>query len=212
MKDIVVTKEQIIKALKAEPLKQGRWILEDGLTAINNCQVCAVGAVLRHLNLPNNEVSEIAIDLDRYKHSPDNEPEEYTREQYLAHHVPALFTDDTQWLSAISGIFESASSASEGKKDVIDFVKKYVTRPLIIPGDKLKEARDSARRSVYNLATDQGLTPPNTRELMTDKEWEKLYSDYAKKVLRYKGRSRKFKQPKNPTRKAKAVRTRKAKK
>lgn len=56
-----VTKEQIIEAIKTEPLVPGRWVqsLDDG----NECGVCAVGAVLRRAGYKNIEIDDYGLDL-----------------------------------------------------------------------------------------------------------------------------------------------------
>lgn len=56
-----ITKEQIIKAVTIEPLTCGKFCKLD-----RSCEVCAVGAVLRHAGFKNKEISDSAIVATKY--------------------------------------------------------------------------------------------------------------------------------------------------
>lgn len=76
MKTITITKKQVVKALKEEPLRSGKFIavyndegeriyFYDNTPAKKlNCKVCAVGAVLRQKNLSPSEISDVTLFLD----------------------------------------------------------------------------------------------------------------------------------------------------
>jgi hypothetical protein len=194
MKDIVITKEHIIKALKTEELKQGDWVAKAELPVVGNCAVCAVGAVLRHINLPNNEIYTVANSLDTYGYPAYL----HTEEDKENHRVEMFNEAGTMWLWVLSDIFEEAATAREGRDAVIAFVKKHCKKDKIIPGDFLEDMKESARSSIYfyaQHADGEDVAPTKDLEKMTDKDWAGLYTKFAKE-LGYKGRSRKFKPPK----------------
>lgn len=53
-KQITITRKQVIKALRTERLRKGQWMRAENGDEIENCQVCAVGAVLRDRVVPQN--------------------------------------------------------------------------------------------------------------------------------------------------------------
>lgn len=68
-----VTREQILEAIKTEPLTSGYWVQyrndEDGIYGINldpNCPVCAIGGVLRKSGLSNEEIDHFGNKMGNY--------------------------------------------------------------------------------------------------------------------------------------------------
>jgi len=58
-----ITRREVLKAIRTEPLKRGKWVQMDVYKSFvpssdPKCEVCAVGAVLRHAGLNNEQISE----------------------------------------------------------------------------------------------------------------------------------------------------------
>jgi len=81
-----ITKQDVLKAIKTEKLKNGRWITEKTVFVKNSmgdevresildntCAVCAVGAVLRQKGVPNQYIQTRADDFFFYSYEPAGE-------------------------------------------------------------------------------------------------------------------------------------------
>lgn len=89
-----ITKEQVLTAIKTEPLKAGSFLRADG-KPINECEVCAVGAVMR--NVLNNKIED---EDDFHKLCG-----RVTREQFIDNDVDVLLKNEN-YLGALSNYFE----------------------------------------------------------------------------------------------------------
>lgn len=147
-KDIVITKKEIIKAIRKGELETGAYFDLQELPYIGNCNVCAVGAVFRHaLKLPNNVGSALVITagcgcaiFDRDGGPPLDE----LRQKYL---------NRGDWLTVLSDVFESNYSTEEERQSkTIEYVEENFPETVSINGSDLDRARDRAWNKLRNAA------------------------------------------------------------
>lgn len=120
MKKIKITKSQLLDAIETEPLRAGDIIKKVGSEDYNDCEVCAVGAILRrkltHINEVN-KLTEVAFSyLDQYG---------YYCAGYIRR-VPNLLKSK-KYLNALSVKFENLSETNsilETRKKLSRWVKR----------------------------------------------------------------------------------------
>lgn len=157
-----LTKAELKKALKKEKnLQQGSWVEFDALPEVGSCTVCAVGAVLRHgCGLENNVLSEVIMDLDVDAAPSDDDYYDEPRR------------GAAKWLTALSGVFEDASTAQEGLEAAIALIDSdEFPETITIPETSIKRARLSARRRLVYDNDDL------CYELFSEKRADKLLGD-----------------------------------
>jgi hypothetical protein len=149
-----VTKRQIIKAIKTQPLKPGRWVHSSlyNLKFKNNvkCPVCAVGAILdMSVGAIFNRLDLIclALDLMTYTHLDnsnfyDGSHFNPRKQDHLIRKAKERLIEGT-YLSALSGLYEGLSripgmkikkgfSNAKLRGILIDFVRKNFPDKLTI--------------------------------------------------------------------------------
>jgi hypothetical protein len=105
-----LTKEQIITALRNEPLSAGRFIRADG-KPLSSCAVCAVGAVMRDV-LNRNITDEDDFNDICYI---------VTKDRFIDDDVSQLLAEEN-YLGALSNYFEKITDDENDR-----FLKKEVT-------------------------------------------------------------------------------------
>lgn len=126
MEQKTITRRQVIKALRTEPLQSGEWC--DGPTGYTvpaknlDCTVCAVGAVLRQVtDMRVEEIYDFGAQL--------NNRTDATISDSANQKDISLFLADGNYLAALSAYFESTipDKAPYGKRHrerLVKFVKK----------------------------------------------------------------------------------------
>lgn len=61
--NIKLTRQNVLDAIEFEPLKSGTWVFIDEDNPNSNCNVCAVGGVLRRAGLPNKDIKNFGLEL-----------------------------------------------------------------------------------------------------------------------------------------------------
>lgn len=98
-----ISKRDIIKALQTEPLFPGSWI-ETGRTTDPNCQVCAVGAVLRSAaKVPGYLISDLGNGILWHSYDVAPDTESYT----VARRKAVRYCKQKAYLAGLSLFFES---------------------------------------------------------------------------------------------------------
>jgi hypothetical protein len=126
-----ISQETIIEALKTEPLKPGNWVAsqwnESGGASFvpatsPTCDVCAVGAVLRHAKWDNQRIFDAAPDLVGSCFASDDDYE--------------LALAAKNYLGALSAYFESIcpdTGATKGTRTrLVNFVKKNFPKTITV--------------------------------------------------------------------------------
>ena len=134
--DIVFTRGEILRALKREPLRRGEFVEKSNLPMVGNCNVCAVGAVLRGCGFRNNEISVLAREVVDYPIS--SRPHELLKAG--------------DWTSALSSMFEMQPSDRAGQKAVLDFVRKHFPATVTLRGEHIKEIIDVETDDMFDKA------------------------------------------------------------
>jgi hypothetical protein len=152
---VSITRSEIVKAIKKEPLKTlkaGHWVLGKENSRVKNktCSVCAVGAVMRNALLAPNQVAR-AIDDAAWAATQDCE---------VADADPMDLIAEKSWMAALSCFFENLSSEIEEDSDegyahvlteketkrlrdeTVTFVKKNFPKKIEIDIDGAKPAKD----------------------------------------------------------------------
>lgn len=137
-----VTKEIIIDALKTEPLSSGYgWCRRRALDVVGDCEVCAVGAVLRKLKMTNAQILRKAPTLVRNHTMPHGDDEDNVLESAL------LRVGEENYLGALStyfeginrrryyttGVLEDFVATSEVREKCIAFVTTHFPDSFDIP-------------------------------------------------------------------------------
>lgn len=123
MKYLTIKKDKVIQALKTEPLTlQGFFFLNNGVS-LENCQVCAVGAVLRH-HISVNKLLKLQI------HEASCLAESACKGQFAAEDAdPETCIKDKNYLGALSVYFERLAEDAdevdtELREKLVNFVEK----------------------------------------------------------------------------------------
>lgn len=124
---MIITRREILKAIRTEKLKEGGFIHlnKDELGYDDTCKVCAVGAVLRSAGVGNGSINIIAQLLLEAGYYSD-EGDEHTE------------LEAKRYLNALSVKFEKLASvygAGKRTKDKLAiFIKKYFPKTINVEG------------------------------------------------------------------------------
>lgn len=179
-----ITKKQIIKALKTEPLERGHWVQNRSLPYKGTCNVCAVGAVLRHAGLANSAIHVLGFGL---KFAGFDAAPRLPRANENAISVGRTALEAGQWLVGLSYVFESAHTDEDGRKRAIAFVEEHFPESVVLPDRQVKAAKTSAFQDmVCDIYATPDFKPPVRldKKRFTVAEREKLtkaYSRYLRK-------------------------------
>lgn len=108
----IITKADVIKALKTERLDTGAFFREEW------CSVCAVGAVLRKCGVPDDNIGNVGHRMQRYTESKHSAVLDDTAKMK---DVTRLIKADC-WLAALSAYYEGVAKGDREK--TIAFVKE----------------------------------------------------------------------------------------
>lgn len=126
MTRVVVTKAQIIEALRTESLAPGSFVSYSA-----GCPVCAVGAVFRAAGLSDGAIVDAADDLVAHAMLDPDECEDYTAvvRQMLVY---------GGWLDALSCLYEAACASKgpdEAREEAVAFVVTYFPSTITLSYD-----------------------------------------------------------------------------
>lgn len=143
MKTIKVTRKEILKAIRTEPLKAGTWIHDRKVTLDNGsgislqtsvadkkCKVCAVGAVLRQKGIPDDKIFWAADSLfcDTGSSECDSDASDEGN--------PLQNVKDGHYMAALSSKFEQLSkrlgSGKRTRETLIRFVKRHFPKQVTV--------------------------------------------------------------------------------
>lgn len=154
-----ITKQQVLKALETEPLKRGQWVDRAYLNYIGDCNVCAVGAVLRQAGLTNREIY-LSVRAQSIR-SGCEDPNQ---------------TVKTDPLTALSEVFET-----KGKKAAIEFVKKKFPKTITLSDTKLRKVKHRIWKSIENyLAHNLLPSPPATPTPIQRKQYTEIAAQHQR--------------------------------
>jgi hypothetical protein len=127
MKKKTITRRDVLAAIRTEPLRPGNWVVT---TENVKCEVCAVGAVLRHAGLNNEEIFEFGDIMMHYgKCSVDG----YGSKEDIEDTIQGMLRNN-RYLHALSITFEFYSRRlGKGKrirKVLANFVKKNFPKTI----------------------------------------------------------------------------------
>lgn len=128
-KRVIITKEAILNAIYKEPLRGDKFITSRfepvaGIRVYDNlCQVCAVGAILRHSNIKNDCISDTGNQLTKH--------EDISLDGRIG---PLL--EKRKWLNAISVKFEKLyaefGDSYKTKEKLSAFIKRNIPNKITI--------------------------------------------------------------------------------
>ena len=128
---MIVTKEQMIKAVQTEPLRAGEWY------SVEHCEMCAVGAVLRAAGVNTCDINATgwtnvvkALNTEYYnKDTPFLERLSGFFEEKVESGYMSRYNDEV----AVDG--ESAEYwVPDIRKQLVEFINKYAPESITIKG------------------------------------------------------------------------------
>ena len=135
MNKISITREQVIEAIKKEPLKAGRFFHTSTSNSSKTCKVCAVGAVLRE-TIPNSNSDMANEFIGNYEFvsifSWDGSDD-------ILKGLPSMPPEEGSWLNWLSLAFETLMDKYQNDLSVvrpylIEFVEDTFPESFI-PGE-----------------------------------------------------------------------------
>lgn len=130
-KEIFITKQNMIDAVKTEPLAPGVWI---SMVGTIDCEVCAVGGVLRAAGVQEDSINQVANNCTSYSHVEWNSECEDSGWRDIDDLLED-YIDDGKYLAALSIKFEDLandSSIATARVELVEWIEDNIPSDMKI--------------------------------------------------------------------------------